>query len=59
MATPGPRLQALIDADHAYIDTHGGVIGIAADGVELSLGNRYTFPVIEQYLADYPTPEHW
>lgn len=59
LVTPGPRLQALIEADYAYLGSDGNVFGIASDGEEVLLGNRYTFPVIEQYLADFPTPEHW
>ncbi|KMM45619.1 hypothetical protein CWIS_09780 [Cellulomonas sp. A375-1] len=58
-STPQPdAIDALVAAGHAYWDTDGTLVGIAADGVHVSLnyGDR---AVALRYLAEYPTPDTW
>ena len=54
-----PIIESLITSGAAYIDViTGKLIGIAADGVELSLGFIDEATTLA-YLAEYPTPDTW
>lgn len=54
-----PHLSAVLTGGSAYINEHGDIVGIAADGVEVSLGVTHRVDLAERYLTDFPTPAHW
>ena len=56
----GARLQVLIDQGKAYLDGNEAV-GIAADGVEVSLGDvcGSNSQQVERYLESHPSPDTW
>jgi hypothetical protein len=57
----GERARDLIERNLAY-EMRDQLIGIAADGQTVLLGNTYSkeeIDRIEQYLRFYPAPENW
>lgn len=59
MNIPTPILDGLILGGAVYVSEHDELIGIAADGVEVHIGNVHDKPAAERYLADHPTPDTW
>jgi len=53
-----PILNARIEEGSIYIvGLH--LIGIAADGVKVSIGSIESPELAERYLTDFPTPDVW
>lgn len=66
---PG-KLFSLIEKKQAYITDNGEVVGIAADGVHVTLGyapdikdkdpiSKQCFQQLEKYLEANSTPKSW
>ena len=56
---PGPRLQALIDADTIRVKLDEGYVGVSADGNDVLLGTFEDHETLEIYLEKRPTPDMW
>lgn len=54
-----PILDGLAAAGLIWIDSHGEYVGVARDGVEVSLGMVGYEADVERYLRAHPTPADW
>ncbi len=53
-----PILDGLLISGAARIED-GTIVGIASDGIEVSLGVAHNPAAAEVYLTDFPTPDTW
>ncbi len=54
-----PTLARLVAARLIAVTDDGEIIGDAADGVIVSIGNVHQLAQAAQYLATHPTPDTW
>ena len=54
-----PTLARLLNEKIIWLDEHQNYVGEAADGVTVAFGMVGNEEVIEDYLADNPSPEDW
>jgi hypothetical protein len=52
------KLEALIEEGTVKLEGHD-YLGLASDGVWVSLGEKGEEKILEKYFEDYPGPETW
>ena len=54
-----PLLRAFIDEGIVRVLDDGTIVGVAADGTEVQIGDTSHLDATEKYLQDHPTPHGW